>query len=192
MHAAFISRPVHCGANNSCTTSSHCQMCVACALPAVQPARLLARSGTCFKHYSIAASPCGNFIAASGNSGLVVLFRVQRSNPSQQQQEGATAAAAATAGNSSASSKGSNSSGSGPAEGPESLAWRIVHEATLLCVNNRETMVNSVRFGQFGGVPRLLVSHQVRAEALSTAVVVCALLQVAPNTAIVVMLARPL
>lgn len=137
--------PLSCepAAQDSCTSCGGPVTLLCCAhlLPCLQPARLLARNGTCFKHYSIATSPCGNFVAASGSQGLVVLFRVVRSNPTGDQQQ----PAAARAGR-----KGQN------------LPWQLVHEATLLCVNARESMVNSVRFGQFAGVPRLLVSHQVR------------------------------
>eukprot|EP00775_Hariotina_reticulata_P005349 gene5349-5585_t len=40
------------------------------------PAQLLAANGTWFRHYSIAASPCGNFVACTGASGAVVLFKM--------------------------------------------------------------------------------------------------------------------
>jgi hypothetical protein len=115
----------------------------------------MARCDTAFKHYSIAASPCGNFVAASGNNGLLRLFRVQRGavQDTAAQQENAAAAAAAKS--------AANGSSSGAAPAGAVLPWRFVHEATLLCAAGRETMVNSVRFGSFGGQPRLLVAHQV-------------------------------
>lgn len=62
-----------------------CHSYVLSAVPAaavvlLQPAKLMARSKTLFRHYSIAASLCGNYVAATGSSGLVSLFRVQRSD----------------------------------------------------------------------------------------------------------------
>jgi hypothetical protein len=127
---------------------------IMCAL-LLQPAKLMARCDTAFKHYSIAASPCGNFVAASGNNGLLRLFRVQRcSLQDAAAQQTAYAAAPAAA---KSAVKGSGSSPAGAL-----LPWRFVHEATLLCAAGRETMVNSVRFGSFAGQPRLLVAHQVR------------------------------
>jgi hypothetical protein len=127
---------------------------IICAL-LLQPAKLMARCDTAFKHYSIAASPCGNFVAASGNNGLLRLFRVQRGSLQDAAAQQTAHAAAAPAAAKSAV-KGSGSSAAGGV-----LPWRFVHEATLLCAAGRETMVNSVRFGSFAGQPRLLVAHQV-------------------------------
>jgi hypothetical protein len=121
----------------------------------------MARCDTAFKHYSIAASPCGNFVAASGNNGLLRLFRVQRGTlqdaAAQQTAHAAAAPAAAAPAAAKSAVKGSGSSAAGAL-----LPWRFVHEATLLCAAGRETMVNSVRFGSFAGQPRLLVAHQVQ------------------------------
>lgn len=167
--------------------------CCACCVCAAQPARLLARVKTLFRHYSIAASICGNYVAATGNSGLLSLFRVQRSNPNATPSDKTPATAAAAAGSSSSTAaapqgvqgpqaqqepggvplssaayeadavEGGEGDGEGGEGGQEAqLEWQLVHVATLLCKNGPETMVNSVRFGHFGGRLRMLVAHQVR------------------------------
>jgi hypothetical protein len=164
---------------------------VAAASSPPQPARLLARSKTLFRHYSIAASPCGNYVAATGNSGLLSLFRVQRSNSNYKPPAAAAAAAAAAcAAPAAAGSDPSTAAAPAPSqqaipglnpavnipsaffdadpaaawepgEDPSELEWVLVHVATLLCKNGQEVMVNSVRFGHFAGRLRMLVAHQV-------------------------------
>ena len=154
----------------------------------MQPAKLLARCKTLFRHYSVAASICGNYVAATGNSGLLSVFRVQRSNTNTNSDSSlktppaeppvarpAAAAAAAAAG---AAANAANAAGAdnmsaalegdavdaadeGEGEGQQQLEWQLVHVATLLCKNGPETMVNSVRFGHFAGRLRMLVAHQV-------------------------------
>jgi hypothetical protein len=139
--------------------------CLASSL--LQPAKLMARCDTAFKHYSIAASPCGNFVAASGNNGLLRLFRVQRGSP----QDGGAKQTTVSPLSAGAAAKGAAAgSGSAAVAAAAALPWRLVHEATLLCAAGRETMVNSVRFGSFAGQPRLLVAHQVGWHGVGTAV----------------------
>jgi hypothetical protein len=148
----------------------------------VQPAKLLARSRTLFRHYSIAAAPCGNYVAATGNSGLVSLFKVQRSNSSSNSTGPHTAAARVpvhsssragalqppaaaqqeVAGSNPAATTGAGlNQAAGSEVDAEELAWQLIHVATLLCKNGPEVMVNSVRFGHFAGRLRMLVAHQV-------------------------------
>jgi hypothetical protein len=155
-------------------------------LVAGQPAALLARRPMLFKHYSVAASPCGQWVAASGASGLVSLYRAVRGSctSSSSSTDEAAAQAPAPEAQAAGSSGGQAAVGAGgpatppqqqqpqqpqqaaPAADapldPDDLPWRLVHVATLLCKNGPETMVNSVRFAGFGGKLRMLAAHQVR------------------------------
>jgi hypothetical protein len=112
----------------------------------LQPPRLLARAMTYFEHISVAASPCGRFVAVCDEVSAVVLWRVQRGPrvPQQQQQQ----------------HQGCDDSAD------QLLPWRLEHKATLLLQppDDRDWGVNAVRFGLFAGRMRLLVAHQVRSH----------------------------
>eukprot|EP00877_Chromochloris_zofingiensis_P001474 jgi/Chrzof1/11327/Cz05g32180.t1 len=142
VHALAVSSP-HCTASaeghQQVVFSGDGEIMVYCLEPH-QEWTIVASLKTYERHKSLACSPDGTYIAASGSGGYVIVLRLQR---------------AATSGTATCGSRTSADNTATASSAGNSTQDQLVHVAAFACGADQ---IDCVRFGLFGGRPVLFVA----------------------------------